>query len=125
LTPAVEGVEALAEGAVYRSEGYGMFIDHVSDAAGDPTVELWRFCGEDEEEQGCGHLEIRVHEIVSTERSGKLAVYYRQWISPDGEPAWGNRPQRKIASIGSLKALIGRRKMRAFPATPPSSVEVG
>lgn len=99
-------------GAVYRSEPYSMFIEYAPDARGDPTVELWRFTScEDDGEDGYGRLEIRVHEIVETERSGTLAVYYRQWFAPDGGPAWGNRPKRVIGSLGSLRALLRRRKM--------------
>jgi len=98
-------------GDVYYSVGYSMFVDHVSDEHGDPVVELWRFAGEDDYPDGNGWLQIRVHEIVETKQSGRLAVYYRQWFAPDGEPAWGNRQKRVIGSIGSLRALIRRRGM--------------
>jgi hypothetical protein len=103
-------------GQVWRSEGYAMFIDHERDARGDPTVETWRFAGEDDGEDGFGWLEVHLHEVVDTARSGVLAVYYRQWFAPDGQPAWGNRPKRTIGAVGSLKALIRRRKMRLQPA---------
>lgn len=101
----------LTAGQVYKSEGYSMFVDYVSDYRGDPTVEQWRFSGEDDGSDGFGWLQLRIQEIVPTIRSGTLAVYYRQWFAPDGEPAWGNREKRVIGSIGSLRALIGRRKM--------------
>lgn len=103
----------LEAGQVWRSEGYAMFVDYEADSRGDPTVELWRFAGEDDCQEGYGWLEVRLHEIVDTDRSGTLAVYYRQWFAPDGAPAWGKRPQRKIGAIGSLKSLIRRRKMVA------------
>lgn len=93
-----------------------MFVDHVADERGDPTVELWRFAGEDDGEEGFGWLEVRLHEVVETERSGLLAVYYRQWFDPHGQPAWGNRPKRTIGSVGSLKSLIRRRKMKLLTA---------
>ena len=50
---------------------------------------------------------------MPTNASGWLAVYYRQWFSPEGEPAWGTRPRRVVGSLGSLKALVRRRKMTA------------
>lgn len=103
----------LEAGQVWRSQGYAMVIDHQSDFRGDPTLDMWRFANEDDGTDGFGWLEVRVHEITETERSGTLAVYYRQWFAPDGEPAWGKRPQRKIGSVGSLKSLIRRRKMAA------------
>lgn len=90
-----------------------MWLDHVQDCQGDPTVELWRF--QADETDGCdgyGWLELSIHEVVETERSGTLAVYYRQWFAPDGRPAWGSRKKRVIGAIGSLKALIRRRKMQ-------------
>jgi len=102
-------------GKVYRSEGYQMYIDYVSDMQGDPVVELWRFRMEDDPYDGDGYLELAVHEIVETEKSGTLAVYYRQWIAPDGKPAWGNRKKRVIGSLSSLKQLIRRRKMAEQP----------
>lgn len=102
-------------GTVYRSEGYAMFTEYGPDHRGDPTIERWSFAGEDDCTEGYGCLEIRVHEIVPTEKSGTLVVYYRQWLDPEGEPAWGNRPQRKVASIGSLKSLMRRRKMDPRP----------
>lgn len=103
-------------GQVYRSQGYAMFTDYVADSQGDPTAELWRFAGEEDPTEGFGYLEIRVHEIVETAASGTLAVYHRQWFAPDGEPAWGNRRKRVIGAVGSLKALIRRRKMVEQPA---------
>ena len=98
-------------GETYKSEGYSMFVDYVSDYRGDPTVEQWRFSGEDDGSDGFGWLQLRVHEVVKTRHSGTLAVYYRQWFAPDGTPAWGNREKRVIGAIGSLKALIRRRNM--------------
>ncbi|QUT04006.1 hypothetical protein KFK14_12705 [Sphingobium phenoxybenzoativorans] len=98
-------------GGVYRSEGYGMFTDYAPDFRGDLTIELWRFSGEDDPQEGFGYLEISVHEIVETSSSGTIAIYYRQWFAPDGAPAWGNRRKRVIGSIGSLNALIRRRQM--------------
>lgn len=109
-TPSIQ----MIAGSVWRSQGYAMFIDHVSDFQGDPTVELWRFSGEDDPNEGEGHLEVTIHEIVDTQASGTLAVYYRQWLAPDGEPAWGNQRKRVIGSVGSLKALIRRRKMQVL-----------
>lgn len=88
-----------------------MYTDYVADNAGDPTIELWRFRCEDDPYDGDGYLVLTVQEIVQTEKSGTLAVYHRQWIAPDGEPAWGNRKKRVIGSVASLKTLIRRRKM--------------
>lgn len=97
----------------YRSEGYAMcFIETGRDEHGAPLREVWAFASEDDYIEGHGWLEVRVHEVVETERSGALAVYYRQWFAPDGEPAWGKRPKRQVGSLASLKALISRRKMQ-------------
>lgn len=100
-------------GQVYHSEGYQMWVDHVADVSGDPVVELWRFRCEDDPYDGDGYLWLRVHEVIKTQNSGTLAVYHRQWIAPDGQPAWGSRKKRVIGSLGSLKALIKRRNMTA------------
>ncbi len=104
-------VAEIVAGLTYRSEGYGMYVEYMPDSRGDPTVEVWAFETEDSGCDGSGWLEITVHEIVVTEKSGTLAVYYRQWFAPTGEPAWGSRPKRAIGSIGSLKALLRRRNM--------------
>lgn len=102
----------IIEGAAYRSEGYAMFIEHVPDYEGNPSVELWRFQScEDDPMDGYGHLVVTVQEIVETKKSGTLAVYHRQWFAPDGEPAWGCRKRRVIGAVASLKALIRRRNM--------------
>jgi hypothetical protein len=96
----------------YRSQAYAMCtIETGRDSDGAPTSDMWTFANEDDCVEGYGWLEVHVHEIVQTERSGALAVYYRQWFAPDGEPAWGKRPQRKVGALGSLKSLIRRRKM--------------
>ncbi len=114
-------------GQVWRSEEYAMCCEYSRDERGDPTVEFWRFANEDDGVEGYGWLEVRVHDIVGTDRSGTLAVYYRQWFAPDGEPAWGKRPQRKIGAIGSLKSLIRRRKMTltAAPNMRPADLARG
>ncbi|ARR53511.1 hypothetical protein HY78_08785 [Rhizorhabdus wittichii DC-6] len=88
-----------------------MYTQYSNDSRGDPTVEAWLFtqCEEDGCE-GYGWLEIDVHEIVETERSGTLAVYYRQWFNPEGERLWSRK--RVIGNLASLRAVIQRRKMR-------------
>ena len=96
----------------YRSQGYAMCtIETGRDSDGAPISDMWMFANEDDYVEGHGWLEVRVHEIVETERSGALAVYYRQWFAPDGQPAWGKKPKRQVGSLGSLKALIRRRGM--------------
>lgn len=96
----------------YRSQEYAMCtIETGRDADGAPISDMWTFADETSGVEGYGWLDVRVHEIVETEQSGTLAVYYRQWFAPDGEPAWGKRPQRKVGALGSLKSLIRRRKM--------------
>lgn len=101
-------------GDLYRSELYAMTtVDTGRDQDGAPLAEIWTFASEDDYVIGYGWLEVRVHEVVPTEQSGALAVYYRQWFSPDGEPAWGTRPKRTVGSLASLKSLIRRRKMVA------------
>lgn len=108
----------------YRSQGYAMcLIDTGRDSSGAPISEMWAFASEDDYVEGHGWLEVRVHEIVETERSGALAVYYRQWFAPDGEPAWGKKPQRKVGALGSLKSLIRRRRM--IPCDSDGSGEAG
>ena len=97
---------------LYRSQLYAMcLIETGRDSDGAPISEMWTFASEDDYVEGYGWLEVRVHEIVETEHSGTLAVYYRQWFAPDGEPAWRKSPQRKVGALGSLKSLIRRRKM--------------
>lgn len=96
-------------GMCLRSQGYSMWLDHTPDANGDPTIETWVFTAEGEAEEGHGWLEVAVHEVIATERSGTLVVYYRQWFAPDGEPI--ARRVRRVGSVGSLKAMIRRRKM--------------
>jgi len=97
---------------VYRSQGYAMAtFDQGRDADGAPLHEVWGFADEDSGSEGDGYLELRIHEIVETQKSGTLAVYYRQWFAPDGEPAFGMQPKRRVGSLASVKALINRRKM--------------
>ena len=99
--------------SIYRSQDYAMCtIEQGRDPDGAPLSEVWTFAGEDDYVEGYGHLIVRVQEVVETKHSGTLAVYYRQWVAPDGEPAWGKRPLRRVGSLGSLKALIRRRKMQ-------------
>jgi hypothetical protein len=65
-------------GQVWRSEGYSMCTDgDVSrDEDGAPRYEAWRFANDEEDYiEGCGWLEVRLHEIVETDRSGSLVVY--------------------------------------------------
>ena len=104
----------------YRSQGYAMCtIETGRDADGAPISDMWTFATEDDRAEGHGWLEVRVHEIVETAHSGTLAVYYRQWFAPDGEPAWGKKPQRKVGALGSLKSLIRRRKMTPVKQDAP------
>lgn len=102
-------IAEVAKGETYRSEGIQMFSWCAPDQRGDPTVEVWAFRGEDDPDHGEGHLEIYVHEIVPTQNSGTLAVYYRQWFNPEGERLWSRK--RAVGNLASLKALIRRRKM--------------
>ncbi len=98
--------------SIYRSQDYAMCtIDQGRDSDGAPLSEVWTFAGEDDGVEGYGHLVVRVHEVIQTQASGTLAVYYRHWIAPDGGLAWGKSPKRVVGSLGSLKALIRRRKM--------------
>jgi hypothetical protein len=97
-------------------------IDTGRDADGAPISEVWAFANEDDYSLGDGWLELRIHEVVDTERSGTLVVYYKQWFAPDGQPAWGGKPRRKVGSLGSVKAIIARRKMTAI-ATEAGTAE--
>lgn len=100
----------IVAGTTFRSAPVGMMIVHSPDERRDPTVETWVFANEmEDDEDGCGWLEVSVTEVIDTKTAGKLAVYYRRWFNPEGEPM--ARPYRRVASISSLKALIGRRKM--------------
>jgi hypothetical protein len=94
-------------------------VDDGRDPDGAPLREVWCFANEDTGSHGDGWLELRIHEIVETARSGTLAVYYRQWLAPDGEPAFGKQPKRRVGSLASVKALIARRKM-----TPASGMQL-
>jgi len=113
--PAQKG--SVMEERVYRSQGYAMAtFDQGRDADGAPIHEVWGFADEDSGSEGDGYLELRIHEIVETQKSGTLAVYYRQWFAPDGEPAFGMKPKRRVGSLASVKALINRRKMQPIDA---------
>jgi hypothetical protein len=98
---------------VYRSEPYPMItVDEGRDGDGAPLREVWAFANEDTGSgEGDGFLELRIREVIQTERSGTIVVYYRQWFAPDGNPAFGMRPKRRVGSLASVKALIKRRKM--------------
>ena len=103
-------------GMTFRSVGVQMFLEHAPDQHGDPTVEMWCFANdEDDPHHGYGHLEIFVKEIVPTQQCGTLAVYYRQWFNPEGDPIWSRK--RVVANLASLKAVISRRKMSTILAT--------
>jgi hypothetical protein len=104
---------AIHAGDVFVSPGVQMFIAHDCDYRGDPTIERWAFAhAEDDPHHGFGHLEVTVLEIVPSVSSGTLAVYRKQWITPEGEPL--NAGRRCVGGLASLKALISRRQM--FPA---------
>lgn len=110
----------------YRSQDYGMALfDEGRDTDGAPLREVWGFANEDSGTDGYGWLELRIHEIVETERSGTLAVYYRQWFAPDGEPAFGMKPKRRVGSLASVKALIRRRKMQPCDSDTRRMAETG
>ena len=97
-------------GAVYRGSETQMFIEYELDDNRDPTVERWVFAHcEDDPNDGYGWLEIRVQEIVPTRTSGVLAVYYRQWFTPEGTTL--ARPRRVVSGLPALKALIRRRNL--------------
>ena len=98
--------------SLYRSQGYAMALfEQGRDADGASSCEVWGFADEESGSEGDGWLDLRIHEIVETERSGTIAVYYRQWFAPDGNPAFGKTPKRRVGSLASVKALIRRRKM--------------
>lgn len=106
-------MSAIVEGAVFQSEGVQMFTDYLPDDRGDPTIERWTFAhSEDEPNHGYGHLRVSVLEIVQSQRSGLLAVYRKQWWTPENEPL--NAGRRIVGSLSSLKGLISRRKMTAI-----------
>lgn len=106
----------IEDGQSYRSQGYAMAtFDQGRDADGAPLHEVWGFADEDSGSDGDGWLDLRIHEIVETQHSGTLVVYYRQWFAPDGEPAFGMKPRRRVGSLASVKALIRRRKMTPSP----------
>lgn len=99
-------------GAIYTGGDTQMYIDYLLDAHGDPTVEKWFFANcEDDPNDGHGWLEVKVREILETRTCGTIAVYYKQWFAPDGEPL--ARARRQVGSLSSLKALIRRRKLVA------------
>lgn len=109
---AVPALTGFDPARIYRSQGYAMAtFDEGRDADGAPLREVWGFANEDTGSEGDGWLELRIHEIVQTEKSGTLAVYYRQWFAPDGEPAFSAKAKRRVGSLASVKALINRRKM--------------
>lgn len=101
----------VSAGDLFIQSGVGMYVEYELDAARDPTIERWRFSTNDEDSghDGDGRFEIRVHEIVKTEKSGTLAVYHRQWFAPDNTPLGMKR--RKISGLSALCQLIRRRRM--------------
>jgi hypothetical protein len=108
-----------AEGDLWVQDGIGMNIAYHNDDRGDPTIEYWAFADPNDDDCECGRLEIRVHEILPSAKSGTLAVYYRQWFTPDGEP--NGKPRRKVTALASLTALIRSRRMKRTP-TPESEI---
>jgi len=108
----------------YRSQGYAMvLVNQGRDADGAPLREVWAFADEDSGSEGDGWLDLTIHEIVRTEKSGTLVVYYRHWFAPDGEPAFAKRAKRRVGSLASVKALISRRKMEPFDPARPTARE--
>jgi len=112
-----------SEGDLWVQKGIGMVIAYHNDDRGDPTMEYWAFAAQDDDDCECGRLEIRVHEILPSAKSGTLAVYYRQWFTPDGEP--NGKPRRKVTALASLTALIRSRHMELAPTPAPKSCGVG
>jgi hypothetical protein len=112
-SPSVSAVPASIPraGDLFVQDGVGMYIEYDLDSARDPTIERWVFSTNDPDSgyDGDGRFEIRVCEVVETEKSGVLAVYYRQWFAPDDTPLGMRR--RKISGLSALRSLIRRRKM--------------
>jgi len=97
-------------GKTYSSIGFAMKLYCEPDDHGDPVIEKWSLAFKEEDDDGDGWLEIYVHEIVETERSGTLAVYYRQWFNPEGEKLWSRK--RKVGNLASLQRIISSRQMK-------------
>jgi len=106
----------LSEGDLWVQTGIGMRIDYHRDERGDPVMEYWAFAPADDEDCECGRFEIRIHEILPSAKSGTLAVYYRQWFTPDGEP--NGKPRRKVTALSSLTALVRSRRMERAHLQP-------
>jgi len=102
---------AIWEGQIFKSSPVPMNITHSPDSRGDPTVENWVFASDlGDDEDGCGWLELRIHEVIDTRKSGTLITYYRTWFNPENEPM--ARPYRRVASVASVRALIAKRHMK-------------
>jgi hypothetical protein len=105
-----------AEGDLWVQTGIGMKTAYHNDERGDPTLEYWAFADMDDDDCECGRFEIRIHEILASAKSGTLAVYYRQWFTPDGEA--NGKPRRKVTALSSLTALIRSRRMKLAAPHP-------
>lgn len=77
----------------------------------EPYADRWHIGPFDEccDECNLGHMMLTVHEIIITEKSGILVVYYRAFYNPDGEQ--NAKPKRKVTSLGALKSFIRQYKL--------------
>ena len=94
-------IPAMIPGQWYRSKGIPMRYVETD------TYEEWQFlsisdiCAEEDHTlDGYGWLAVKVHEIIESQRSGSIAVVYRQWFAPDGEPI--SKPKLRITSLAGL-----------------------
>ena len=81
----------------------------------EPICDKWHIGPFDEgavDPECFGHMILTVHEIIKTEKSGTLAVYYRTFYNPEGEQ--NAQPKRKVTDIKALKSFLRQYKLEEW-----------
>jgi hypothetical protein len=63
-----------------------------------------------------GRVDVRIVEVIDTQSAGRIVVYFRDFVAPDGEVVSSKR--RRVGSLSSLRAYISKRGLR--PCDPPT-----
>jgi hypothetical protein len=57
-----------------------------------------------------GKVVLQIVEVIGTKSAGRVVIYYRHFIDPDGRTV--NRRRRRIGSLASLRGYITRRALK-------------